>query len=392
MTTTAFAPAERVDDQALQTARAAFMANPVATALLEAMTEMAVIVNPQRQIIAANRHVLAALEVDSVEEIVGIRPGEAIGCVYANENPGGCGTGHHCIDCGAVKAMVECLRMQQSVTRECRLLVQTTDGVGALNLEVAATFLTIDGTDMIVIAMRDTGAEKRRQVLERIFFHDVLNTVTGIRMVSELMETADAQPELMTDLKATLAKLASQLADEVTAQHQLLIAEQGELRLTPIEVMVDDILQDMRIFYLGTKLSQQRLLEVDGPANCRIATDPAVLRRVLSNLVKNALEATGPGGTVTLSAECRSASIVFCVSNPGVMPEAVQRQIFQRAFTTKEGSGRGLGTYSVKLLTERYLEGCVTFTSNATDGTTFAVELPLRLAADADDVAECSHQ
>ncbi len=48
--------------------------------------------------------------------------------------------------------------------------------------------------------------------------------------------------------------------------------------------------------------------------------------------------------------------IEFWVHNHAVMPESVQRQVFQRSFTTK-GRGRGLGTYSVKLLTERYLEG-----------------------------------
>jgi len=39
--------------------------------------------------------------------------------------------------------------------------------------------------------------------------------------------------------------------------------------------------------------------------------------------------------------------------------------------------GRGLGTYSMKLLSERYLEGCVGFTSSAKHGTTFTARYPL---------------
>ena len=58
--------------------------------------------------------------------------------------------------------------------------------------------------------------------------------------------------------------------------------------------------------------------------------------------------------------------------SPGCMPANVQLQMFQRSFSTK-GRGRGLGTYSVKLLTEKYLQGRIAFTSTSEAGTTFAV-------------------
>ena len=61
------------------------------------------------------------------------------------------------------------------------------------------------------------------------------------------------------------------------------------------------------------------------------------------------------------------------------MAESVQARMFQRSFTTKAGTGRGVGAYSVKLLTENYLKGTVEFRSTPTDGTTFTVRLPRRL-------------
>jgi hypothetical protein len=58
------------------------------------------------------------------------------------------------------------------------------------------------------------------------------------------------------------------------------------------------------------------------------------------------------------------------------MAEDVKRQLFQRSFSTKQGNGRGIGTYSVKLLTERYLRGTVDFVSPAPEGgTVFSVRL-----------------
>jgi signal transduction histidine kinase len=65
----------------------------------------------------------------------------------------------------------------------------------------------------------------------------------------------------------------------------------------------------------------------------------------------------------------------FEVHNSSYMPDDVQTQVFQRSFSTK-GGGRGLGTYSVKLLTQRYLQGRVGFQSDRCEGTTFWVDLP----------------
>ena len=58
------------------------------------------------------------------------------------------------------------------------------------------------------------------------------------------------------------------------------------------------------------------------------------------------------------------------------MPDEVQLQLFQRSFSTKGQTGRGIGTYSMKLLGERYLGGRVEFISRHPEGTTFTLSLP----------------
>jgi sensor histidine kinase regulating citrate/malate metabolism len=57
------------------------------------------------------------------------------------------------------------------------------------------------------------------------------------------------------------------------------------------------------------------------------------------------------------------------------MPEEVKLQVFKRSFSTK-GKGRGLGTYSIKLLTEKFLKGKVYFISEENFGTEFTIEIP----------------
>ena len=106
-----------------------------------------------------------------------------------------------------------------------------------------------------------------------------------------------------------------------------------------------------------------------------LQTDVTLLRRVLGNMLKNAVEATPAGGTITVGCVDRDDEVEFWINNPGEMPRQVQLQIFQRSFTTK-GAGRGLGAYSMRLLTERYLGGRVGFTSSPTDGVTFRAVYP----------------
>jgi sensor histidine kinase regulating citrate/malate metabolism len=92
-------------------------------------------------------------------------------------------------------------------------------------------------------------------------------------------------------------------------------------------------------------------------------------------MLKNAIEATSLGGTITVGVVDSGDEIEFWMNNPGEMPRQVQLQVFQRSFSTK-GRGRGLGTYSMRLLTERYLGGRVTFSSSAIEGVTFRAVYP----------------
>jgi sensor histidine kinase regulating citrate/malate metabolism len=100
--------------------------------------------------------------------------------------------------------------------------------------------------------------------------------------------------------------------------------------------------------------------------------------RVLINTIKNALEASKPNEVISAGCKQKNNEIEFWVHNPGFIPRNIQLQIFQRSFSTK-GIGRGLGTYSMKFLTVRYLGGDVSFTSTEQEGTTFRIRLPFVL-------------
>ncbi|MFO7884894.1 MAG: ATP-binding protein [Desulfobacteraceae bacterium] len=90
------------------------------------------------------------------------------------------------------------------------------------------------------------------------------------------------------------------------------------------------------------------------------------------------LEATPKGGEIQLTVRTDTHSISWDVWNSAPIPEKIQQRIFQRHFSTKSGSGRGLGTYSMKLFGEKYLKGKISFSTSIETGTVFTFTLPLK--------------
>ncbi len=339
---------------------------------LDAIPDIFLVVNATRQIVFANKAAIAFFGVSDAADLWGRRPGEAARCIHCDETPGGCGDSSTCKVCGAFHAICGALDGFTPV-EECRLLVQSGT---PYDLRIWAQPFVLAGQAFALLSIQDISDEKRRQVLEKIFFHDILNTAGGLHSLSEIMEVSS--PEEMTELRGLVSTLSGQLLDEIHAQRQMLSAERGDLsvRMAPVQsaALIDRVIAS----YRKNPVSSGRLIErAEACDDIELTTDPALLTRILGNLLRNALEASRPGHCIELGCRALPAGAVeFFVENPGVIPASDQLQIFQRSFSTK-GYGRGIGTYSVKLLAEQYLHGRVGFISNIEDQTRFFVRLPV---------------
>ena len=367
-------PPTRQPVEVLTAQRSRLLGHAGLVACMEAMTGPAMLLNSDRQILSANRHLLRLLGHSDVSGVVGKRPGEALGCQQAASSAGGCGTAAGCAFCGAVRGVVAAVDQGEISVEEVRLLIGADSG-HALDLDVTASPIDLDGQRYVLLAMRDIADEKRRQVLEQLFLHDVLNSVGGIHGLAEQLVDRTIAPETDHELRQLLARMTAQLVDEIRYQRQLIQAEAGDLQ---VDLRVEDaaaLLREVQETYASHPAARGRRLVLGGIASLPLRTDRVLFRRVLGNLVKNALEATPEEGVVTLSCTSTGGQVRLSVHNPGAMEPAVQQQIFHRSFTTK-GVGHGLGTWSAKLLGERYLGGRITFTSELHRGTELVFTLP----------------
>ncbi len=128
------------------------------------------------------------------------------------------------------------------------------------------------------------------------------------------------------------------------------------------------------LFKNGVPENIDAALKVEKQAK-KLDADPELLKRILSNLVNNAVQAMPEGGKLAIHAYKEAGDTVIVVQDTGVgVPEEIKPKLFTPLFTTKS-KGQGFGLAVVKRMTEA-LGGTVSFESEQGKGTKFIIRLP----------------
>jgi signal transduction histidine kinase len=369
---TFFAPAGRAPRKEVRRLASRSIRNPVVQTVLDAVGGYVMILNTHRQVLAANPELLEALQIEEMDSVLGMRPGEVFDCEHSIQGPDGCGTSLHCRPCGAAISILAALTQDTPVTDECCITMKRGRERKTVEMRVKATPLQLGNDRVIALVLHDISAEKRRAVLEDVFLHDMRNTLTGLMGWAEFLDKENSG-----EAARMVVLVAALLRDELEAQHLLVSAEKGVLKVRKRDVAVPEILGAVESVCGSFPGVSKERFEVDSAEDgATIVTDPTLLVRVLVNMMKNGLEATSQDECVRLWFDDSDGRPTFLVHNPGFIPEEVALRIFRRSFSTKQKEGRGLGTYSMKLFGEQYLGGSVRFVSSEADGTTFFIELP----------------
>jgi nitrogen fixation/metabolism regulation signal transduction histidine kinase len=343
---------------------------------LDSQASPLVVLNTERQVIFANTAFQDFVQGASIDEICGKRPGDLFGCVNAHE---GCGDGEGCGFCGARQAISETQTTGRTAARECHITVDMREGPPARDLLVKTTPFEIGGRNYVMVSFSDISDLKRRSALERIFFHDILNTASSFRTYLDLLRRADTSEDRKRHLMDNLAAVCDTLEKEIEGQKIMLSAENGSLRAQRNLIESHQLALQVTRQVEGLEIAQGKTVVI-APFSERFSfvSDDALVKRILLNMLKNSLEASPPGAIVTIQLRRDGeAGASFSVHNSSCMDHVVQMQVFRRYFSTK-GADRGLGTWGMKLLAEEYLGGRVAFSSSSGEGTTFTLTLPLK--------------
>lgn len=254
-----------------------------------------------------------------------------------------------------------------------------------LHLAVAMTPLygeggTPEGTalvfDDITPVIRAQKVAAWREVARRLA-HEIKNPLTPIQLCAERLrrQFAGAPPatrELVEECTSTIVGEVESLKALVDEFSQF--ARMPAPRRVPTDIHA--VLRDTLGLYNGL-FKDIRILCTFAPGLPPVRLDPEQIRRVLINLLDNAVEALDRKGQITLETQYASSEglvrVTVADDGPGIPPEE-REKLFMPYYSTKR-RGSGLGLAIVRRIVAEH-GGSIDVGDNAPRGTRFTIELP----------------
>jgi signal transduction histidine kinase len=217
----------------------------------------------------------------------------------------------------------------------------------------------------------------QHQQLSAFLVHDLKNPVSGIRVAGQLL-LADAEASQRT---RQLALRIQQAADSVLEMigDLLDIAKADDGLLAPVRstIALGPLVQEV-LASVASRAEARSVSLRSEIATPEVPADPTLIRRVLENLIDNALRHAPTGSSVTLTADVDAGGVVVRVrdAGPGVPPED-RVTIFER-FVQGNGAvgrvGRGLGLAFCSLAVGAH--GGRVWVEDGAPGAVFCIWLP----------------
>ena len=222
--------------------------------------------------------------------------------------------------------------------------------------------------------------------------HDIRTPINGIRGMIEIANYYKDDPDKQTECRKKIwdaSGLLLELVNEVLDMGKL---ESGEIMLEEREFDLKELLDSVGM--VVDKQARERGITIitDGypVEHCCLLGSPLHLRRLLMNIISNAVKYNRVGGEIRLgccekpSADPETAQIEFTCADTGIgMSEEFQKHVFEpfaqeRNTARSEYGGTGLGMPIAKSLAEK-MGGTLSFVSRQGVGTTFTLSLPFRI-------------
>jgi signal transduction histidine kinase len=201
--------------------------------------------------------------------------------------------------------------------------------------------------------------------------HEVGNPLTAISSLVQMLEHRDLDDYTRNKLGQVggqLVRIQSILRELVNFSRPA-STQRGNVSVRDI---IDEALGIAK-FYKGGKNRTIAVALADDLPLVPGVRDQLV--QIVFNLVLNAIDATGKGGRITVSASCANGTMQLAVSDDGTgIPADVRAKLFRPYFTTKR-HGTGLGLFVIRKIAEEH-GGRVEVESESGHGTTFRVALP----------------
>ena len=246
--------------------------------------------------------------------------------------------------------------------------------------EFMSHFADILGYTIVDITDRKK-AERLREDVERMTRHDLKSPLTAVLTLPQLLRREGNLTDRQDEMLGLMQHAGYRMLNMINQSLDLYRMERGVYDLSPQEVDVLPILDNIAGELHGVVEDRGLRLQVTVRGRERQAGDvfsvrgeEMLLYTMLSNLIKNAFEASPDGETVTVGLS-DGATLDVAVRNAGAVPPQVRGNFFEKFATAGKKDGTGLGTYGARLIAETHGAKIAMATSEER-GTTVTVSFP----------------
>ena len=207
--------------------------------------------------------------------------------------------------------------------------------------------------------------------------HDLRNPLQTV--LGELyLAKSDAESLVDDPVKCSLLESIRAIEEQIVYMDKIVSDLQAFVQPVKIDKKPFSLTQLVSSILETVMIPQEILVQIRIPENIpRIKADPQLIKRVLINLVTNAVQAMPEGGRLEISSNADvEDKLLLYVEDSGVgIPDQIKSQIFTPLFTTKP-RGQGFGLAVCKRVIEAH-GGTIGFKSQVGQGTKFTIQLPL---------------
>ena len=268
--------------------------------------------------------------------------------------------------------LLKVLSQQAALTLSNSLLIED---LQEKNVELTHTMDELKKAQDEIVTREKLSAVGR---MAAMIIHDIRGPLTVLMGYAGLIRGRPMSQDDADRLSETIDRETRRINEMVS---EILDFVQGRKNLQKREVGVAVLLDELRIRFNGdtteeTQGEETEVVTVKAPSGLVVTVDREKILRVFHNLCRNALEAAGEDGRVTIECSVNDEEVQFVVADngPGI-PEDIIDKVFEPFVTKGKKKGTGLGLAIVQKIVQDH-DGSISVESEVGKGTRFTITLP----------------
>lgn len=220
--------------------------------------------------------------------------------------------------------------------------------------------------------------EDLKNEFEHLMRHDLKTPLNAVINLPEFIQSEGELSPVQREYLELIRESGESMLEQIDSSLEMHKLEEGSYRTRSEPTDLSALLSGLRKTLLPLAASRHIAIEYSfttpegTPLPFRFSTDPTLFRRLVGNLLKNAIEASPEKGIVDVRISPHDSGISLTIHNAGEIPLAARKRFFGKFNSVGKFNGTGLGTYGSKLIADA-LGYSLSFTTDEQSGTTLTI-------------------